>query len=227
MLRPRGWAAQNMPVGFAESLDMKTRFQPGNKFGGGRPAGSPNKNVREKILTGLSRGGANKARKSGKNGRVDGLEFFVEDLAEKNPAAAATLAGKLLSTEPDAAKAAVYTRLRSVFLLSLRDAGVDFVALDMPNANRLTVGIMALVAEQEREALSHRTKVALAEKKKQGVKLGNPRPDTLHFNDAKAATKAGRKGGKVVAGAADEFARLNRCSVAIWPACQPTLPRTR
>ena len=40
-----------------------------------------------------------------------------------------------------------------VFLLSLRDAGIDFVAVDMPNANRMTVGVMALVAEQEREAI--------------------------------------------------------------------------
>ena len=45
-----------------------------------------------------------------------------------------------------------------VFLLSLRDAGIEFVAVDMPHANRLTVGIMALVAEQERSAISKRTK---------------------------------------------------------------------
>ena len=58
------------------------------------------------------------------------------------------------------------------FLLGLQRAGVEFVAADMPLANRLTVGIMAMVAEEERRAISARTKAALAAAKARGTVLG-------------------------------------------------------
>ena len=58
------------------------------------------------------------------------------------------------------------------FLIDLQRSEVDFVAADMPEANKLTIGIMALVAEQEREAISKRTKEALAAAKARGQQLG-------------------------------------------------------
>ncbi len=63
----------------------------------------------------------------------------------------------------------------AAFLIGLRDAGVSFVAADMPNANALTVGILALVAENERDAISARTKAALAAARARGTVLGGSR----------------------------------------------------
>jgi len=71
------------------------------------------------------------------------------------------------------------------FLLQLQDSGVRFQAADMPEACHLTVGILALVAQQEREAISSRTRAALAAAKARGTVLGNP-------NGAAALRRAGR-----------------------------------
>ncbi|GBQ08991.1 recombinase family protein [Acetobacter cerevisiae] len=81
------------------------------------------------------------------------------------------------------------------FLIGLEKAGVEFVAADMPHANRLTVGIMALVAQQEREAISARTKAALAAAKARGVVLGGYRggPAVNQAEGVKAASAARRK----------------------------------
>ena len=62
------------------------------------------------------------------------------------------------------------------FIANLMHARVDFIACDNPHATRLTLHILAAVAEHEREMISPRTKAALAIAKGRGVKLGNPRP---------------------------------------------------
>lgn len=62
----------------------------------------------------------------------------------------------------------------AAFLLNLRDAGVDFVACDLPGASRLTVGLMAVIAEHERDMISERTKAGMAEAKRRGARIGNP-----------------------------------------------------
>jgi DNA invertase Pin-like site-specific DNA recombinase len=124
---------------------------------------------------------------------LDAQERAIQDYAK---AKAATLIGTFTEVEsgknndrPELAKAlhlakvtgaplviAKLDRLsrNAAFLLTLRDSGVCFVAADMPEANDLTVGVMALVAQQEREAISRRTKEALAAAKARGAKLGNP-----------------------------------------------------
>ena len=60
------------------------------------------------------------------------------------------------------------------FIAGIMDSGVDFVACDMPHANRLTLHLMAAMAEHEAAAISERTKAALAAAKARGTKLGNP-----------------------------------------------------
>jgi len=74
------------------------------------------------------------------------------------------------------------------FIANLMDGGVEFVACDMPHANRLTLHIMAAMAEYERRVISERTRVALAAAKARGVKLGNPNGAAhLHHGCGKAA----------------------------------------
>ena len=60
------------------------------------------------------------------------------------------------------------------FVSNLMESGVEFTAVDFPTANRLTIHILAAVAEHEREMISARTKAALAAAKARGTRLGNP-----------------------------------------------------
>jgi DNA invertase Pin-like site-specific DNA recombinase len=77
------------------------------------------------------------------------------------------------------------------FIATLMDSGVEFVAVDNPHANKLTVHILAAVAEHEREMISQRTRDALQAAKGRGKRLGNPnlaraRQRALEANSAAA-----------------------------------------
>lgn len=69
------------------------------------------------------------------------------------------------------------------FVFTLRDSKVDFTCCDMPNANRVTIGIMAVLAQDERERIGSRTKAALAELKRSGKQLGSPQNLTDHSRE--------------------------------------------
>ena len=72
------------------------------------------------------------------------------------------------------------------FISGLMEAGVEFVACDNPTANRLTIHVLAAVAEDEARRISERTKAALAAAKRRGAVLGNPNLTT------EAASKGNR-----------------------------------
>ena len=95
------------------------------------------------------------------------------------------------------------------FLLGLQKAGVKFVAADMPEANEMVVGIMALVAQAERRMISERTKAALQAARARGQKLGNP---TGIPPRATAETRA--RGAATTAAMARAFAERLRPTIA-------------
>ena len=80
------------------------------------------------------------------------------------------------------------------FIATLMDGKVDFVCCDFPSANRLTLHILAAVAEHEREMISDRTKAGLASAKARGVRLGNRK-------NLREAQVKGAEGNKIAAAA--------------------------
>lgn len=134
-------------------------------------------------------------KRQGRSGLgLDGQRAAVEAFARRN-------GGKIIaeytevesgkrSDRPELAKALGHARLakatlvvakldrlaRNVaFLSALMEAGVEFVACDNEHANRLTIHILAAVAESEARAISERTSVALRAAKRRGVLLGSAR----------------------------------------------------
>lgn len=78
-----------------------------------------------------------------------------------------------------------------LFTAQLMESGIDFIACDMPTANRLTIHILAAVAEEEARMISKRTKDALAAAKARGVLLGSARPG--HWEGREHLRGTGRK----------------------------------
>lgn len=100
------------------------------------------------------------------------------------------------------------------FISALLESGADVLAVDMPEANKFMLHIMAAVAEQEAEAISARTKAALGAAKARGTKLGWAQPQ----RNAEAHKAAVAKGAASTAANADTFAERMRPVLASFAA---------
>lgn len=87
------------------------------------------------------------------------------------------------------------------FIANLLEAGVEIAAVDLPQANRFVLHIMAAVGEQEAKAISERTVAALAVAKSRGKKLGWANPARVDHASAVRASQMAR------AARSREFAR--------------------
>ena len=104
------------------------------------------------------------------------------------------------------------------FVSGLMESNVDFVACDNPHANRLTIHILAAVAEDEARRISERTKDALAAAKARGVKLGAARPECRNLT-AEARQRGAKAGAETVKQQADEaYADLREFLASLRPA---------
>lgn len=108
-------------------------------------------------------------QESGKNDKREGLEKAIK-LCEKHNSI-------LIIAKLDRLSRSIS------FLFQLRDRvaknNIEIKALDMPSFNTMSLGIYATVAQAEREAVSSRTRLALAEKKRSGIRLGSPQNLTI------------------------------------------------
>ena len=140
------------------------------------------------------------------------VEAYAKNAGAKILASYREVESGKLAERPDLARALAHARrgratlvvakldrlARNVaFLSALMRSGVDFVCCDNPHANKLTIHILAAVAEDEAERISARTKAALQAAKARGMKLGSARPN--HWKGREKARLAGLARGRAVA----------------------------
>lgn len=114
------------------------------------------------------------------SGKLDDRPQLAAALAHCRREGCAILIAKIDRLSRDAA-----------FLFTLRKAGVQIVAADMPSAGMLEFGIRAIFAQHEREEIAKRTKAALQAAKARGVRLGCPNPSKgAAVSGARAAAQA-------------------------------------
>lgn len=114
---------------------------------------------------------------AGRGGKIIAPEFVEVESGKRNGRPELAKALKRCRVTGATLVVAKLDRLsrNAAFLMTLRDSGVEFVAADLPEANTMTVGVMAVVAQHEREAISQRTKAALAAATARGTVLGGKR----------------------------------------------------
>jgi DNA invertase Pin-like site-specific DNA recombinase len=104
----------------------------------------------------------------------------------------------------------------AAFLFNLRDSGVKFQALDIPEANTLTLGVMAVLAQHEREIISARTRAALAARRARGLPMGTPRdmsPYAVHASAlARVVNSQRARARAALVAPAIEAARMAGCA---------------
>jgi DNA invertase Pin-like site-specific DNA recombinase len=133
---------------------------------------------------------------AGRGGVIVAPEFVEVESGKKDDRPQLTAALKRCPLTGATLVVAKLDRLshNAAFLMTLRDSGVDFVAADLPEANTMTVGVMAVVAQHEREAISKRTKEALKAAKARGTKLGGFREEAPNIRRyQRAGTKANQE----------------------------------
>ncbi len=124
------------------------------------------------------------------------IEEFVEiESGRKNDRPRLQMALELAREEGATLLIAKLDRLaRNVaFIANLLEAGVEIAAVDLPQANRFVLHIMAAVGEQEAKAISERTKAALAAARERGTRLGWANPSRSDRAAAQSASLAVRR----------------------------------